>query len=72
MMPPQAAEIFAFEKKTLIRKLIDIVDIANDIRVKNTTTGLVLVKISPFVATTTKRNAGIMKNNRLVMNQDAQ
>ena len=71
-MPPQAAEMFAFEKKTLMRKLIDMVAIANDVSIQNTTTGLLLVMIRPVFANTVNKNTEIIMNRKLVMNQAVQ
>ena len=64
--------MFAFEKKTLMRKLIDMVAIANDVSIQNTTTGLLLVMIRPVFANTVNKNTEIIMNRKLVMNQAVQ
>lgn len=72
MIPPQAAEIFAFEKNTLIRKLREMVAIANDVSIQNINIGLLLVNTAPCFERAAKSAVENDMNRRLVKNQAVQ
>ena len=64
--------MFAFEKKTLMRKLIAIVAIENEVSIQATTTGLLCVMTWPILNNTVSNSTEIVMKRRLSMNQAVQ
>ena len=71
-MPPQAAATLALEKNTLIRKLSEMVAMANDVISQKMITGLLFLMTAPYLAMMHSKNIDTIMNMRLVINQAAQ